>query len=376
MRRDVERPVELLAALIEDEHPRVRLEAVVALSFFPSALAAEIALGALRRPVDRFLRYAVAQLRNELLSSSTVYQDFSEIIGSVEHIDIDSNHVTIALRSDPVLISRIGGQAQQLFISDQDRQRIVDHYRQIADIATTIPSELRAVSLNTFLVPLFTAAHERSQNGSDPIAENRTLFQTLAVYVNELTIEQLLGRELGSEQTPATFIEVRLQRRQDLAQHLVSTAAITVSAGADFAGMLTTTKEAYDARYRSGFSFSDLTANTVGVTLASFATRDRKTALLMQERLASLQDESDYMPAVGSNRDGLSETDFNALYNERSSPEYQRRLRQIQDLIMARPVFRALCRRACLCSFREFPAGNSRTSCRNDEWERLRDHAP
>jgi hypothetical protein len=189
---------------------------------------------------------------------------------------------------------------------------------------------------------LFAAAAEKTLAGSDPIAENRTAFQTLAIYLNQESIAQLIGEEAAAEIELAPFIEPRLFRRQDLAQHLVSIAAITASAGADLAQMLSTTKEAYDARYRSGFSFSDLTANSVGVTMAQLATSNPETAKIMQGRLADLQNESDYMPQVGNNRDGLSETDFNAMYTDRSSPQYAHRLAEIQTLIDSRPLFSGL----------------------------------
>ena len=62
----------------------------------------------------------------------------------------------------------------------------------------------------------------------------------------------------------------------------------------------------------------------------------------MQERLANLGSESDYMPEVGNNRDGLSESAFNAMYTDSSSPEYQRRLAEIQTLINSKPLFAGL----------------------------------
>ena len=62
----------------------------------------------------------------------------------------------------------------------------------------------------------------------------------------------------------------------------------------------------------------------------------------MQERLANLSSESDYMPEVGNNRDGLSESAFNELYTDRSSPEYQQRLAEIQALIYSKPLFAGL----------------------------------
>ena len=289
-----------------------------------------------------FLQFTLQRLREELATENIAYQNFTELISNVESVELELNKMTISLQWDPSLISRIGNQAQQFFISEQDRQRIIDYYAIITKIAAVVPIDIRAVSINAFLSPLFAAAAEKTLAGSDPIAENRTAFQTLATYLNKESIAQLIGEEAAAKIEPAPFVEARLLRRQDLAQHLVSIAAITASAGADLAQMLSTTKEAYDARYRSGFSFSDLTANNVGVSIARLATSDPETAKIMQGRLANLQNESDYMPEVGNNRDGLSETDFNELYTDRSSPQYLKRLAEIQTLIDNRPLFSGL----------------------------------
>ena len=291
---------------------------------------------------NRFLQFTLQRLWEELATDNFAYQNFSELINNVSNVDLELNKITIALQWDPNLISRIGNQAQQSFISEQDRQRIINYYAIITKIAAVVPIDIQAVSINTFLSPLFAAAAENTLAGSDPIAENRTAFQTLATYLNKESIAQLIGEEAAAKIEPAPFVETRLLRRQDLAQHLVSIAAITASAGADLAQMVSTTKEAYDARYRSGFSFSDLTANNVGVSIARLATRDPETAKIMQGRLANLQNESDYMPEVGNNRDGLSETDFNAVYTDRSSPQYVKRLAEIQALIDTRPLFSGL----------------------------------
>lgn len=49
----------LLAQMVRDDAPRVRLEAVRALSFVPTAAAAEIALGVLGQPMDYYLQYVL-----------------------------------------------------------------------------------------------------------------------------------------------------------------------------------------------------------------------------------------------------------------------------------------------------------------------------
>ncbi|HAM70202.1 MAG TPA: hypothetical protein DCM86_00980, partial [Verrucomicrobiales bacterium] len=60
------RPLELLAARVADEHPRVRMEALRALSKFPTARAAELALSAADRPLDKYLEYALWLTVNDL----------------------------------------------------------------------------------------------------------------------------------------------------------------------------------------------------------------------------------------------------------------------------------------------------------------------
>lgn len=60
-RDQVANPLELLEIQVNDEHPRVRLEAIRALSFLPSIEAAEIALQALNHPTDKFIDYCLKE---------------------------------------------------------------------------------------------------------------------------------------------------------------------------------------------------------------------------------------------------------------------------------------------------------------------------
>ncbi len=60
------RTLELLAARIADEHPRVRMEALRALARIPSARAAELALSVLDKPLDPKLEYALWLTINDL----------------------------------------------------------------------------------------------------------------------------------------------------------------------------------------------------------------------------------------------------------------------------------------------------------------------
>jgi hypothetical protein len=263
-------------------------------------------------------------------------------MNNVKSLEIDANSASMTLLWDPVLMSQLTDQTRQLFVSNEDRKKVAHYYQFLSQIAAATPLDIKAVSLNAYLAPLFQQAHLKSSVSQDYISENRAAFQALGAFVNEEDIAQLIGAELAQGLTPPHQIEVRVHRRQDLAKHLTAIASITSSAGADFAAMVSITKEAYDARYRSGFSFSDLAADTVGVRLASLGTSDQNSASRLQLRLAQVKDESEYMPLFGSNRDGLSEADFNDLYTDRNSNEYLLRVKEIEGLVNSAPVFKDL----------------------------------
>ena len=55
----VDNPIALLTDRINDEHPRVRLEAVRALSFLEGDEAIEAALGVLEHDIDDYLQYTL-----------------------------------------------------------------------------------------------------------------------------------------------------------------------------------------------------------------------------------------------------------------------------------------------------------------------------
>lgn len=278
-------------------------------------------------------------LQNRYLADSNEWDDIRQLLASVRTLELTEQQLALSLQWQPQLIANIRSQAQLLLISTADQERIIQHYLQLDKVVSGIPEATRAISLTTLLVPLFAAAASRSlSEKQDPIADNRTLLLTLAAYVNEAPISQLIGSELATSLPQPRHIEVRVQRRQDLAQHIASTAAITAAAGAGFAEKLSSTKEAYDARYRSGFSFSDLTANTAGVALGRTSTQSPASARLMQMRLAALTDEAQYLPPVSNLHDGLSESDFNNLYRDRNE-EYQKRVAEIETLVLDLPLF-------------------------------------
>ena len=301
----------------------------------------KLGVGNLQIP-DSWTGHIIEFVESTVLDSSSAYNTIERLLEKITIKSIASSQINMQLNWEPEFLSELSDHAQRWLISSDDKERIIRHYLLINDIVTTIPVNVRAISMVELLETTFAAVYENSVAGADPLAENRTLLQTLAIYVNNEDIAKLIGADAASDLPKARFIEVRLFRRQDLAQHVASVAAITASLGPELAALLSTTKETYDARYRSGFSFSDLTANSVGVALASRAMQDRDSAIEMQKRLSELKAESDFMPEVGNNRDGLPESTFNAIYADSSSTEYIQRMNEIREAIEAKPIFQGL----------------------------------
>jgi len=63
---DAAQRLETLSKLVQDTHPRVRLEALRALAKIPGARSAELALSVLEQPMDPTLDYALWLTINEL----------------------------------------------------------------------------------------------------------------------------------------------------------------------------------------------------------------------------------------------------------------------------------------------------------------------
>src|SRR6185369_4665757 len=57
VREQVSNPLDLLRVQINDSHPRVRLEAIRALSFFRTETALAVAVELLAHPTDQYLNY-------------------------------------------------------------------------------------------------------------------------------------------------------------------------------------------------------------------------------------------------------------------------------------------------------------------------------
>ncbi len=288
---------------------------------------------------DVLVQFLSARLEARLASSYVNYQELVNLQQSLREISFTPNLMQITMDWEPRLISRVQTQAEQLFLSAEDKERIVFYFGKLVDLVEQQPQGTRSISLNLLMFPLFETASQRVAQGADPVLENRSLLQALSLYVNESDLSQLVDPPGAAALITPRRLNVTIQRRPDLAQHFTSSAAMSATVGAGVAGILSTSKEVHDARYRSGFSFSDLTANIAGVALGNAATSSWNEAQQLQSRLSMASEETDYMPPVSRDNAGLTEDDFSAQFTDRNSEAYVARVADIDEQIAALPIY-------------------------------------
>ncbi len=115
-------PLSELARLVQDEHPRVRLEAARALARVASPRAVELAMRALDRPVDAFLDFALWQTARELEPIWTPALREGEL-----DFDGQASHLTYALEAvgSPKVVRPLMDLLRENKVPPQRRQSVL-----------------------------------------------------------------------------------------------------------------------------------------------------------------------------------------------------------------------------------------------------------
>jgi hypothetical protein len=266
------------------------------------------------------------------------FQLVSSFIDSLHFQSISEDNIVIQLDWQDENLEELGDQARQVFVSAREADRMIYYHDRLVTITNELPREINTIGLNDLLRPLFLYASVNSAGGADPIAENRAVFIVLSAYLTELDLATLIGDDV--ELAIPRVVDVVIDRREDLARHVVTSAAISASAGAGMAEVLSVYKEVHDSRYRTGFSFTDIAANQAGSRLGDLASRSEADAFLFQDLMKAILNESEFMPSLGT-YDGMTEEEFIARFGSRESEAYLQRVQEITDSIAARPFYQS-----------------------------------
>ncbi len=259
----------------------------------------------------------------------------SLLISSITSFSLDDNYLGLSLNWESDKLRSIGEQARRLLIDSATTNLLIDNQTLLASTLAMIPESTRSISLTQLIAPLFKSALEKPGN---PEKENQAIFLTLSSYL--LTALDLADLLNSSDQAypPVRKLRVTLDSRDDLPRHLIASAAIASLTDDKLANFLSILKEVEDSRSNSGFSFTDITANLIGTRMGVLATRDQSSALELQKLFSEVTSERDYFPDLGP-PDGISESEFQDKYGNRTSPAYIQKLSEIESSIAALNFF-------------------------------------
>lgn len=183
------------------------------------------------------------------------------------------------------------------------------------------------------LQPLFAAVIERSHN-HDAVAEQRSALLTLALFVDGRSAADLLPDARSWPRAPALALTVR--GRDDLAQHLLSSAVLALFAGTRWSDALGLSKEISDSRGGSGFSFIDLLADRTGTRLGEQIAAGRGD---VARRLAAGLPAEALLPDFDGLGEFMPEAEFRRRFGGVGAPAYQAVIRDIEARIGALPLY-------------------------------------
>lgn len=266
--------------------------------------------GWLLNPLSRYA-HRWMQDRNELYRTA---------LDSVAAFRIGEAQLDLTYEWRPDLIRQLRAQGREMLMPAEDRDRMRAYNHHLALISTRFK---RNASLLDVLQPMFLLADQRSRDGSDPVVENKALFNTLAIYIAGRDLNKILGSTTDSGHVRPRWVSLTLLGRADLAQHFLLSAAITANAGGGVADLLGVFKELDDSHAGSGFSFADLLADRTGVRLAEMGTGSPEGARLLQQRLATSGSERDFISDVDNLPEGIMELQFKQRYRDLDSASYQ-----------------------------------------------------
>lgn len=247
------------------------------------------------------------------------FDEYRTAAEAVRSYRFHENRLDIVYQLDPNLVERLQQSGKVFLFSDMDIQRMLAYREELARISGQYVS--RHLSLGRVLPPLFQLAAARTTESGEPQAENRALLLTLTMYALGMNIGRIIDEPLDP---PMQLLHLSVRGRQDLVQHYLVSAALTVSAGSGLAGAMGEFKELDDSRGGTGFSFADLLADRAGIRLAEMATGTEQQARLLQQRMSGpLLLETDFMPNIEDLPEGIMELEFKYRYRDLDSKNYK-----------------------------------------------------
>ncbi|NJD06959.1 MAG: hypothetical protein FIA97_10750 [Methylococcaceae bacterium] len=229
-------------------------------------------------------------------------------------------------------------QSQAMMSDLASRERMLAYHNRLAELLND-GSGRRYASLGAVFQELFALARKRSQVDEEVADENRALIVVVGAYVNGRDLRPMLAE--GGEVADPGKRGILLNRRIDVAQHFMASAALAISGHRALADMVGLAKEINDTHSGSGFSFIDLAADRAGTRFGKQAVRSAVEARRVQEVLSASSDDSVFMPSLRDLPENLSPAAFAERFRDIESAQFQQLKDRIEERIAACELYRS-----------------------------------
>jgi len=234
-------------------------------------------------------------------------EEYNLVSKTIHNISFNKHELNVNYIWDKQIANSIKIKLGSRLISDNLKSAIIACANRLSHLNYKSGSR---PSLNELFKPMFKQAKERSKI-NNPVTENKAVFIVMAANVLNRDIYRLIDNGGNIKKKSNKFY---LKGRADLSKHFLISAAITSMADSNLAETIGFEKEVTDSQGRSGFSFKDLAADYAGIRLAEYAIANEQQARKVQDKLSSIEFETDYMPAIGDLPESLNRKELNKDY--------------------------------------------------------------
>jgi hypothetical protein len=251
--------------------------------------------------------------------------EYKAAMHALNGLQLLEDRMLVIYQWQPDLVDKLKSQGRDLIVDEALKIRLLAYSKQIRLVAAN-PGLPRETSLTEFLKPLFVLADAR---GGAPVEENRAALLALSFFFSGVDIARMMGVQLPDGKQVNK--RLTLSNRYDFAQHFLTSAALTLTAGQGFADTVGLFKELDDAKGGSGFSFTDLGADRTGVRLAELAVANAASARKVQAFMIKDLKEEQFIPHFLDLPELLTEEEFERVYGGVGGKRYNELVADIES---------------------------------------------
>lgn len=265
---------------------------------------------------------ALSYLGQVLLAPDN-YKLILQNLDALQSVAISRKQLSFTYDWNPDALNRLHESQKTMLIAPEHQDRLIVYTNALAKLCSILKEHsIKKISVVRVIRPLFKLASDQSKVSKDPVGENKALLQTISLFCLGRGVDRLVTEERAAKVIPPENIGLTLWGREDLVKHLFVSAGIAVSGGSklsNFAGLF---KEVDDSDGGSGFSFADLAADRAGVRLAELATGSAQKASEIQQKMAAVKTEDQFMPRIDNLPEGIMALQFKKRYSDFDSKAY------------------------------------------------------